>query len=141
MAKSTKNTYLMYKAGEATDYTKLVDIIDYPDLQEPKNEVDATTLSDTTKQFVEGVRENAQKEFNVNFNATDYATLEALDGKLVELAIYFDTTTPTAEPVGDYAKFIFSGYVTVSVTGGAVDELTKMKVNVTMATPVTIATV
>lgn len=140
MAKSTKNTYLMYKAGEATDYTKLVDIIDYPDLQEPKNEVDATTLSDTVKKFVEGVRENSQKEFNANFNAEDYAKIEALDGTETELAIYFDTATPTdsTEPVGDYAKFTFSGYVTVSVTSGAIDELVKMKVNVTMTSEVTI---
>lgn len=80
MAKCTNKTFLMYKAtAEATTFTKLVDITEYPDLGGATNKLDATTLSDTKKRNINGIEDSAELEFKALYEKADYTKLAALE--------------------------------------------------------------
>ena len=58
MAINTYGTYLMHST-DGTTYTKLIDIKDYPDLIEPPDNLDATTLSDDMRVYIPGIKDNS----------------------------------------------------------------------------------
>lgn len=54
-AQATMGTYLMYKASGSSEFTKLVDIKNFPDLGGEPERVDVTTLSDRVRKYAMGV--------------------------------------------------------------------------------------
>lgn len=122
MALSTAGTYLMYKATEAGAYTKLVDIINYPDLGSAPNKIDTTDLSATVmKTFIFGLMEAPDFSFECNYDDTTYGTIAALAGDALYLQLQFGEE-------GAEGTFSWQGQVQVYVMGGGVDEQRKMTV-------------
>lgn len=122
MAVSTAETYLMYKASEAGEYTKLVDIINYPDLGSAPNKIDTTDLSATVmKTFIFGLMEAPDFSFECNYDDTAYNTVAALAGDALYLQLQFGED-------GVDGTFSWQGQVQVYVMGGGVDEQRKMTV-------------
>lgn len=75
MAKCTNVTFLMHKAAGDADFSKLLDITQYPDLGGDKEKLDATTLSDTKKRNINGLEDTAELAFSAWYEKTDYEKL------------------------------------------------------------------
>lgn len=135
MAISTIYTYLMdggAASGSASwGGTALVDIKDFPDLEGEKEEIDVTSLSDDSRQFVEGVRNNASWTFTCNYTKTDYETLDALDGTEKHYGVFLGDTS------GTDGKFTTTGYLSVMKSGGGVNDPQEMTVKIVLTSDVT----
>ena len=132
MAISTYGIYLMESAtGElGGSYTKLVDIKDFPDLGGAPEMLETTTLSDSMQTYIEGIQSADALEFTANYTKADYETLLEKKGVLGYYAVYFGEN-------GTNGKFKFSGYLSVRVNGGGVNEVVGMTISIAPASAIT----
>ena len=142
MASSTYKTYLMYKASGASDYTKLVDIKDYPDLGGAPEMLETTTLSDSMQTYTAGIQSLDAMTFSCNYSKADYETIKALEQNTsdIDFAIYFGGTETSGKITTPDDKFTFKGKISVFVTGGGVNEVRGMTVTIAPSTVITKAT-
>lgn len=91
MAKCTNKTFIMHKGANEGDFTKLIDITEYPDLGGPKEKLDVTTLSDTKKRTIDGIEDVNDLEFKAWYEKADYEKLLAIQesGSLDTYQIWF----------------------------------------------------
>lgn len=108
-------------------YTKLCDIISYPDLGASPSKLDATSLTDTNyKTNIFGLQEMPDITFDCNYDETVFSTINGFTGtKFLQLSF------GTAD-----GKFEWSGEIRAIVNGGGVDEVRKMTVASSSATPI-----
>lgn len=138
MAINTYGTYLMSGTGTPLVYSKLVDIKDYPDLIQPPDNLDATTLSDDMRVYIPGIKDNSGNlEFTCNYDAAEFSTLQALEGTEGDYAIWFGENAGT--PDGSKGKFSFKGYLYVAKKGAGVNEVSEMTVGIIPSTVITFA--
>lgn len=131
MAISTYGIFLMHK-GEGADYTKLIDIKDFPDLGGAPEMLETTTLSDAMQTYIEGIQSADALEFSANYTKEDYNKCTALKGKKESYAVYFGED-------GENGKFSFDGYLSARVNGGGVNEVVGMTISIAPATAITVA--
>lgn len=138
---STYKTFLMKGTGSTPTWAKLIDIKDFPDLGGEPEMIETTTLSDSMQTFIPGIQANGAMAFTANYNATDYATIKALEGTETDLAVWFGGTEAAGvvTPDGSAGKFAFKGFLSVFVAGGGVNEAVDMTVTVAPSTPITFA--
>lgn len=130
MATSTVDTLLMYKAtAEASNYEKLIDIIEYPDLGGAPEQIDITTLSDHIKKSIQGIQELDSLEFPTNYDSEEYDKISALKDKEIHFAVYFGLN-------GEYGIFEFTGMISVMINGAGVNEARKMTVTITVSSEI-----
>ena len=142
MAVNTWKSFLMIGSGSGTiTWSKLIDIIDYPDEGAPEG-IDVTTLSDGMHHFIPDIKSNSVLTFTANYSASDYNTLKGYSGTEKDLAIWFGATVSgsTVTPTGTDGKWTFKGYVEVSRNGGSVGEARQMTVSVYPTTDAAFAT-
>ena len=75
MAKCTNITFLMHKKKGESEFSKLIDITEYPDLGGEKEKLDVTTLSDTRKKTINGVEDAGDLNFKAWYEKADYEKL------------------------------------------------------------------
>lgn len=120
MATSTANTTLMYKTTSGGTYTKLVDIVNYPDMGSTPSKLDTTDLSALVyKTNILGLQDTPDLTFECNYDSTAYGVIAALVGTTVYLQLQFGTS-------GADGTFTWQGGIMVYVNGGGVDEVRKM---------------
>lgn len=137
MAISSYKAFLMQGTGTSTlTWEKLVDIKDFPDLGAAPEPIETTTLSDFARTYIPGIENTEQKTFTCNYTAADYATLAALKGQEIDVAVWFggteDASTHVVTPDGSNGKFNGKGYIDVFVAGAGVNEVVNMTVTLTM---------
>ena len=138
MAINTYGSYLMHST-DGTTYTKLIDIKDYPDMIEAPEQLDATTLSDPMRVYIPGIKDvSGAMEFAANYTASDFATVQALEGTEGYFAVWFGEDG-NGTPDGHNGKFSFKGYPYASKSGGGVNEVSDMKVGIIPSTEITFA--
>lgn len=137
MAISTYKIFLMKK--ETSNYTKLIDIKDYPDLGGAPEMLDTTTLSDRATTSIPGIQQMDALAFTANYTKDDYDKVKQLEGTEGEYAVWFGGTESggVVTPTGSEGKFEFKGTPSVYVTGGGVNEVVGMTVTFAASTPVT----
>lgn len=119
----TKGTYLKYKeTSGGLDYTKLCDIVSYPDMGASPNKIDSTTLSELVmKTSILGLQETPDLEFEAMYTPAEYRAIRALRGKTLDLKLCFGDND-------EDGAFTWKGQVDVYASGGGVDEVRKMMV-------------
>lgn len=140
MATSSYKTFLMYKAAAASEYTKLVDIKDFPDLGGAPEMLETTTLSDYMQTFIEGIQSQDALEFTTNYDLTVYKTLTGLKGTETAFAVWFGGTGEgaTLTPTGSEGKFEFKGLLTPRVVGKGANEVREMIISIAPSTPISL---
>ena len=140
MLTSSYKTFLMYKAASASEYTKLVDIKDFPDLGGAPEMLETTTLSDNMQTFIEGIQSQDALEFTANYDLETYTTLNGLKGKQTDFAVWFGGTGEgdSLTPTGSEGKFEFKGLLTPRVVGKGVNEVREMIISIAPSTPITL---
>ena len=128
MAISTYGIHLMHKASGG-DYTKLVDIKDFPDLGGAPEMLETTTLSDGMQTYIEGIQSADALEFTANYTKEDYTACNALKGKKESYAVYFGED-------GTNGIFEFDGYLSARVNGGGVNEVVGMTISIAPASEI-----
>ena len=138
VATSSYKTFLMKKEG--SDYTKLIDIKDFPDLGGAPEMLETTTLSDSMQTFIEGIQSQEALEFTTNYTLSDYNTLTALKGEETDYAVWFGGTEANGvvTPTGSEGKFNFKGYLTPRIVGKGVNEVREMIISIAPSTPITV---
>lgn len=143
MAISTYKTYLMYKASNSSDYTKLIDIKTTPNLGGTPEMLETTTLSDGIQTFIPGIQtlDGGGLEFTANYTKTDYTTVKALEGTEYDFAVWMGATVSgsTVTPDGSDGKFEFKGRLSVFPNGGGVNEVVEMTISIAPSTPIKLA--
>lgn len=139
MASSTYKTFLMKKGS--SDYEKLVDIKDFPDLGGAPEMIETTTLSDSMQTYIEGIMASDALEFTINYDLATYQTLLALKGTETEFAVWFGGTEENGvvTPTGDEGKFAFKGCLSVRVLGKGVNEVKEATISIAPSTPIALA--
>lgn len=143
MAISTYKVFLMKKStGQSAEYSKLVDIKDFPDLGGAPEMLETTTLSDGASTYIPGIQSQNALEFTANYTKTDFTTLKALEDTETDFAVWFGATvTKTGvTPTGTDGKYEFKGKLSVYVVGGGVNEVVNMKISIAPSTVVTVGT-
>ena len=134
---TTMYTFLMYKDpdGVSSEWEKLCDVKSYPDLIGTPETLDSTTLSDSERHFEVGLKGSDAWEFTANYSKTDFTKIHALEGRLVEIAVWFGGTKAAsaneATPTGTDGKFATSGYISVTPSGGEVNAISEMTITIT----------
>ena len=143
MAISSYKVFLMGLFAPSTGTTgvwqKLVDIKDFPDLIEPPEQLETTTLSNKNRTYIPGIQDASEKTFTCNYTKADFDRLAALQGTLYGYAVWFGGTEADSvvTPTGSDGKFSFAGYITPSVSGAGVNEVVNMTITITPATDIT----
>lgn len=139
MAISTYKVFLMQK--KTSNWEKLVDIKDFPDLGGSPEMLETTTLSDSMQTYIPGIQSLDALEFTANYTKEDFAKLKALEEQELELAVWFGGTTDgkVLTPDGSEGKFEFNGRLSVFVVGGGVNEVVDMTITIAPSTAITVA--
>lgn len=128
MAINTCNITL--KSGTTpTALEKLVDIKDFPDLGGAPELLETTTLSDCSQTFINGVQSVNALEFTANYTKEDYLRVKADEGKDLYYALEFGKD-------GEHGIFEWQGQHSVWVTGGGVNEVVEMVIQIAPSTTI-----
>ncbi len=136
MAISTYKIFLMQKAS--TDWEKVVDIKEFPDLGGSPEMLETTTLSDRMQTYIPGIQSLDALEFTTNYTLDDYKKLKAMEGEEKEFAVWFGGTETAGilTPTGNDGKFKFNGQLSVFPVGGGVNEVVDMTITIAPSTPI-----
>lgn len=137
MAISTYKIFLMHK--ESSDWQKLIDIKEFPDLGGTPEMLETTTLSDRMQTYIPGIQSLDALEFSSNYTLGEYKKLKALEGKEKEYAVWLGGTEAGEDvtPTGSEGKFKFKGQLSVFPVGGGVNEVVGMTITIAPSTPIT----
>lgn len=131
-ATNTSMTFLMKGIGTDTlTYTKLVDIIDMPDLSAETPRIDVTTLSDTGHREINDIDAASKLAFKCLYTSTDYAAMKALEGTTGHYAVWFGgtETAGVVTPTGSDGKFAFDAQLSVRKLAQAVGASKQMEID------------
>jgi hypothetical protein len=136
MAISTYKIFLM-KKGTGSDYEKLIDIKDFPDLGGAPELLETTTLSDKMQTHIPGIQSLDGLTFTANYTQNDFDKLSALTTE-EDYAVWFggDEANGVVTPTGADGKFEFKGTLSVYVNGGGVNEVVGMTITIAPSTPI-----
>ena len=135
-ATNTSMTFLMKGTGTDTiTYTKLIDIIDMPDLSAETPRIDVTTLSDTGHREINDIDAASKLAFKCLYTSTDYAAMKALEGTTGHYALWFGgtETAGVVTPTGSDGKFSFDAQLTVRKLAQAVGASKQMEIDFAQA--------
>lgn len=130
MAISTYKAFLMHK--NSSNYEKLIDIKEFPDLGGAPEMLETTTLSDKTQTYIPGIQSIDSLEFTANYTLEEYQKLKRMEGTEKEFAIWFGGTEAgdTVTPTGSDGKYAFKGQLSVYVNGGGTNEVVEMTITI-----------
>lgn len=136
MAISTYKSFLMKK--EASAYSKVIDIKEFPDLGGAPELIETTTLSDNMQTYIPGIQSLDSLEFTANYTKDEYEKLKKLEGTEYDYAVWLGGTGEgsTLTPTGDQGKFKFKGSLSVYVNGGGTNEVVEMTITIAPSTPI-----
>lgn len=133
---TTVGVYLGYAdkptGGAAiTEYTKLCDITDFPDLSGEVERAETTTLSEkVARTYKKTLRNTSDLTFTANYTKEEYTQIQGLEyatkGSEYMFCLLFEQDKSVIEWEGD---------LTVGITGGGIGETIHMSVTTVALTP------
>lgn len=138
MAISSYKVFLMESTDGSTEWTKMVDIKDFPDLGGAPEQLETTTLSDHIQTFINGIQKLDTMNFTANYDKETYDALVAKANKPGHYAVWMggsDAVPPV--PSGDQGKWKWDGSFSIYVSGAGVDEVVDMTITMAPSTPIT----
>lgn len=128
----TKSTKLFYKKD--ADYVDLgEDLMEFPDLGASAEQVDVTTLADSARRYINGIKDFGSLDFKFLYDGAAeqgaYKQLKALEeaNEVVEFKIQL----PDGIALG------FKGFVSVTIAGGAVGDAMTFTLTINLNSDIT----
>lgn len=136
MAISTYKIFLMQK--NSSNWEKLIDIKEFPDLGGTHEMLETTTLSDKMQTYIPGIQSLDSLEFTANYTLAEYKKLKQMEGTEKEFAVWFGGTEvgDTVTPTGNDGKFKFKGQLSVFPAGGGTNEVVEMTITIAPSTAI-----
>ena len=135
MEKSTIGTYLYAKAGEAAEFTKLVDITSHPDLFTAPEKIDISDMSSRQKKYTEGMVDLPDYTFGANYTKAAYDKLKKLEGDdTIKYQLRFGAN-------GEYGAWEWTGSHFINIKAGDVGAKREMELTVYPKTDITEVTI
>ena len=126
-------TFLMHSSDGST-YSKFCPIKSTPALMAQKEAVEVTTLEDSGRTYIPGIRQNdGSFSFTANYELSYVQAVEALNEADTYWAIYLGGTEQndgTVTPTGQYGIYKFKGRATFSVSEMSVNGVREMGINI-----------
>lgn len=127
---NTYQTYLMNSA-DGTTWKNICPVKSTPDLGKTPDNLDATTLSDAAKRYIEDILDSGGAlEFDANYDPDDYEAILTHKGKEEHWAVWFGgkETEGVMVPDGHLGKFEFTGTVTAYPKSRSVSAVSEMTI-------------
>ena len=113
----SKDTTLKYKTGAITEFTEIPDLMEVPELGGDPEKVEVTTLKDSVKKYIAGVRDLGDLAFKFLYDnsgaGSNYRILKGLQTA--------STLTTFQVEYPDGTAHQFDAYVSVKMDSGAVN--------------------
>jgi len=130
MALTTAITTLKSSPNQGGVYTKITDIVNYPDLGASPSKLDTTDLTQPKyKTSTLGLQEIPDLTFDCNYDKTVYDTISAMTSTYW---FHLEFGVDGADGI-----FEWSGQISVFANGAGADEIRKMTVTVSTSTAIT----
>lgn len=130
----SKDTTLSVKTGSGSTFTELEYLMEVPEMGGDPEKVDVTTLKDSVKKYIPGIRDLGDLSFKFLYdNSTansNYRTLRGLQES--NKAASFKVTYPDGSTHG------FDAYVSVKMDSGAVNSALTFTVNMSLQSDITV---
>ena len=127
------STFLM-QSDDGTTYEKFIPIKGTPALMAQKEAVETTTLEDSGRTYIPGIRNNdGSMSFPSNYEPEYVRKVEALNEQDTFWSVWLGGTENadgTVTPTGEYGKFNFKGRASYSVSEMAVNGVREMTTNI-----------
>ena len=139
MAISTFRTFLMHAPNQGTNYQKLLDIKDFPDLGGAPELLETTTLSDRVQTFISGIQSLDAMLFTANYTVADYQKCLDLEGSTEKYAVWFGGTGSgdNVVPTGSEGRWTFDGQLSAWPGGGGVNEVVDLNISIATSSEIT----
>ena len=130
----TKNTNLSYKQGEL--WIELgADLQEFPDLGAAAEQVEVTTLADANRRYINGIKDFGTLDFTFLYDGASedsaFKKLHALE--VAGNPVDFKVALP------DGITVTFSGFVSVTIAGGAVNDAMTFTLSINLNSDLVIA--
>lgn len=124
----TSKVKVFYKATSAgSDYTRIVNVEDFPDLGGEKDKIEVTNLGDASHRYIDGIDNYGDTlTFNVFYDKTEFSALNALTG-----IVYWKIDLGDGESDGSSTVCTFSGSCNVKISGSTGNNALKYTLNIT----------
>ena len=127
------STFLMHSA-DGTTYEKFFPIKNTPALMAQKEAVETTTLEDSGRTYIPGIRNNdGSMSFTSNYELEYIRKVEALNEADTYWSVWLGGTENndgTITPTGEYGKYNFKGRAAYAVSEMAVNGVREMTTNI-----------
>lgn len=134
ITKGTKFSYATYTGGTLGNYTDADGFRSFPSLGGTPEKVDVTTMADSTRHYINGVKDLGDLDFGFIYetgtSGTNYRKLKALES---EDKVSIKITLP------DTSTFTFDAQVAVSLDGGEVNGALTFTVSCSVLTDIALA--
>lgn len=130
----TKNTNLSYKQGEL--WIELgADLQEFPDLGAAAEQVEVTTLADANRRYINGIKDFGTLDFTFLY---DGASEDSAFKKLHALEVAGNPVDFKVE-LPDGITVTFSGFASVTIAGGAVNDAMTFTLSINLNSDLVIA--
>lgn len=130
----TKDTTLSYKTGSPAAYAEIPNLMEVPELGGDPEQVEVTTLTDSVKKYIPGVRDLGDLTFSFLYDnsgpTSNYRILKGLEtaGAPVEFKVEYPDGTGHA----------FTAYVSVKMDSAAVNAALTFKASMSLQSDITV---
>ena len=129
---SSYQTYLMCYNSTSSDYARLCNVKDIPDLGGSPEALETTTLSNSQNTYTPGLQTFDQLTFTANYVLANFQNVQGVcdNTTTYSFAVFLG-------PSGDDGKFYFDAIGNVFKSGVGVNEVQEMTITLSPATDIT----
>jgi hypothetical protein len=120
---TTTDTYLFHSTTSEGPFTKLCDIKDYPDIFQPAEKLERSSLSSNQKKYEKGMKDTGDHVFTANYDFEDYKTIKLIADK--DTNEYYQLRFGSN---GEYGAWQWSGGLDITPTGAGLNAIREMKI-------------
>ena len=129
MAISSYKVELHNSATKEGEFTKFVDIKDFPDLFGEPNLLETTTLSDSMQTYIAGIKSMDALAFTINYEKEIATQIKGMEGQISYWKVIFS----------DGSEFSFAGSPALGIAGKGVDEVLEATLTIVPSSEVVMA--
>lgn len=126
-----------YASAQAGPFTQLPGLQEVPSMLGKPSKVDVTTLADTVKKYVFGVKDLGDLQFKFVYDQATFTTIKGLVGST---AYWFQVEFPD-DPTpgsGNGTRFTFQAYVNIETDSAQIDKALGMTMTLALQSDITI---
>ena len=129
---SSYKVYLCTTDENASTFTKLIDIKDFPDVGGTPEMLDCTTTSDATQCFINGIQmlDNGGLEFTANYTKVNYDKVKDKDKTPAWYAVVFGGAESNGTVTNGEGAFYFRGTLVAYPKGGSVNSVVDLAISI-----------